>query len=155
MAVVDEGMAGFEGLGSGMAGYEACVSGCAVVDRSELGKLLLMGSQAAEFLDGQVSNDIAGLEPGQGLLATFLTPKGKMLGDLRVLDTGEGLLLICERAALQALFDRIRRGLIGWQAELHKRTVELALLSLVGPRSDDVARAAGLEMPAAGEHAHA
>ena len=136
------------------AAYETCTTGCGLVDRSELGKLALTGPQAAEFLDGQLSNDIGALEPGHGCLATLLTPKGKMLGDVRVLaldEPGE-LLLICERVALQELFDRIRRGLIGWQAELHKRTVELALLSLVGPRADDVARAAGLAVPGEAEH---
>jgi tRNA-modifying protein YgfZ len=69
-----------------------------------------------------------------------LTPKGKMLGDLRVLDTDAELWLDTERVALQALFDTIRRGTVGWQAELHKRTLEQALLSLVGPGA---ARAVG------------
>jgi tRNA-modifying protein YgfZ len=132
--------------------YEACTHGAGLVDRSAMGKLLLTGDEAAKFLDGQVSNDIATLEPGHGRYATLLTNKGRMLGDLRVLDTGDGLLLITERVALQALFDQARRGLIGWQAELHKRTLELALLSLVGPRADDVARAAGLPIPGPDEH---
>ena len=55
-----------------------------------------------------------------------------MLGDLRVLDLGEELLLDTERVALQALFDMIRRFKIGYDVELHKRTVERALLSLSG-----------------------
>jgi folate-binding protein YgfZ len=63
-----------------------------------------------------------------------------------------GLLLLTERVALQALFDQVRRGLIGWKAELHKRTLDLALLSLVGPRADEVARAAGLPVPGPEEH---
>ena len=37
--------------------------------------------------------------------------------------------------ALQALFDNLRRGAVGWQAELHKRTLQQALLSLVGPQA--------------------
>ena len=75
-----------------------------------------------------------------------------MLGDLRALATDDGLLVLCERVALQALFDQVRRGLIGWQAELHKRTLELGLLSLVGPRAEEVARAAGLPIPGEEEH---
>jgi folate-binding protein YgfZ len=136
------------------AAYETCTTGCGLVDRSELGKLALTGPQAAEFLDGQLSNDIGALEAGRGCLATLLTPKGKMLGDVRVLalDEPAELLLVCERVVLQELFDRIRRGLIGWQAELHKRTLELSLLSLVGPRADEVARAAGLAVPGEAEH---
>jgi folate-binding protein YgfZ len=132
--------------------YTACTEGCGLVDRSETGKLLLTGAEAAAFLDGQVSNAITDLEPGHGRYATLLTNKGRMLGDLRVLATGEGLLLVTERVALQALFDQLRRGLIGWQVELHKRTLQLGLLSLVGPRADAVAAAAGLPVPGPEEH---
>jgi tRNA-modifying protein YgfZ len=135
------------------AGYDACVSGAALVDRSEAGKLLLTGPQAREFLDGQVSNDIVNLQPGHGHYATLLTNKGRMLADLRALALDdEALLLVTERIALQALFDQVRRGLIGWRAELHKRTLQLGLLSLIGPKAEEVARAAGLPVPGEAEH---
>jgi folate-binding protein YgfZ len=130
--------------------YLALTAGAGVVDRSELGKLALTGAQAAEMLNGQVSNDVEALAPGTGCYAALLTNKGKMLGDLRVLSTGDELLLLTERAALQALFDQLRRGAIGWDAELHKRTVQQGLLSVIGPRARAVAGAA--ELPA-NEHA--
>src|SRR3954447_26324043 len=104
-----------------------------LVDRSERGKLALTGPEAREFLHGQVTNDIESLEPGHGCYAAFLTHKGKMLGDLRVFDLGDELLLDCERVALQELFNMIRRFKLGADLELHKRTLELALLSVVGP----------------------
>ncbi len=129
--------------------YRAMAETCALVDRSERGKLALTGGEAKEFMQGQVSNDIEGLEPGTGCYAAFLTPKGKMLGDLRVLDTGDELLLDCERVALQELFNMIRRFKLGRDVELHKRTVERGLLSLIGPRARDVAG----DVPAE-EHAH-
>ena len=47
-----------------------------------------------------------------------------MLGDLRVLDAGDELLLDCERVALQELFNMIRRFKLGRDVELHKRTLE-------------------------------
>ena len=56
-----------------------------------------------------------------------------MLGDLRVLDAGDELLLDCERVALQELFNMIRRFKLGRAVELHKRTLECGLLSLIGP----------------------
>src|SRR5215204_3080077 len=108
---------------------------CALVDRSERGKLALTGGEAKDFLQGQVSNDVEALEPGTGCYAAFLTPKGKMLGDLRVLDAGAELLLDCERVALQELFNLIRRFKLGRDVELHKRTLETGLLSLIGPRA--------------------
>jgi tRNA-modifying protein YgfZ len=134
-------------------GYDACVTGAGLVDRSEAGKLLLTGAQAREFLDGQVSNEIKTLAAGHGRYATLLTNKGRMLADLRVLALGdEALLVVTARPTLQVLFDQVRRGLIGWQAELHKRTLQLGLLSLIGPRADEVARAAGLPIPGEEEH---
>jgi folate-binding protein YgfZ len=123
--------------------------GCGLVDRSERGKLALTGTEAKQFLHGQVSNDIEALEPGAGCYAAFLDHKGKMQGDLRVLDLGDELWLDCERVALQDLFNMIRRYKLGLDVELHKRTLECALLSLIGP---DARRVAGVEMPAV-EHA--
>jgi folate-binding protein YgfZ len=133
-----------------LSDHAILTTACGLVDRSERGKLALTGAQAAELLNGQVTNDVAALEPGQGQYAAFLTPKGKMLGDLRILRTSGELHLDCERGALQGLFDLLRRGAIGWDAELHKRTVQEALLSLVGPRARAVA---GLEDLPAEEHA--
>jgi folate-binding protein YgfZ len=122
-----------------------------LVDRSERGKLALTGPEAKEFLHGQVTNDIEGLSAGAGCYAAFLTHKGKMLGDLRVLDTGEELLLDTERSALQDLFNMIRRFKLGRAVELHKRTIERGLLSLIGP---DARRIAGAEDLPQVEHSH-
>jgi tRNA-modifying protein YgfZ len=128
-----------------MDAYAAMTEGAALVDRSESGKLALTGAGAKEFLNGQVSNEIEALEPGKGCYAALLTHKGKMLADLRVLHTGKKetpigeLLLLCERPALQSLFDALRRFKIGFDCELHKRTLERGLLSLIGPRSQELA----------------
>jgi len=155
------------------AEYRALTETCGLLDRSERGKLALTGGGAKEFLAGQTTNDIETLQPGQGCYAAFLTPKGKMLGDLRVLDlspddptpdslvpdspapdglTTDGvapdvipdmeLFLDTERPTLQALFDTIRRFKIGYDVQLHKRTLERGLISLIGP---DSARVAGVE----------
>jgi folate-binding protein YgfZ len=124
--------------------------GAGLVDRSERGKLALSGAGAIEFLNGQVTNELADLHAGEGRYAAFLTHKGKMLGDLRILAVGEGgavpreLLLDTERLALQALFDMINRFKVGYEVQLHKRTLERGLLSLIGPESASVAGAARL-----------
>jgi folate-binding protein YgfZ len=143
--------------------YATLTEHCGLVDRSERGKLALSGSGAVEFLNGQVTNELVGLKTGEGRYAAFLTHKGKMLGDLRILAVGDDsrqvsgdvvgahkaagalagtvteLLLDTERTALQALFDMIRRFKVGYDVEMHKRTLEYSLLSLVGPNADEVA----------------
>lgn len=113
--------------------------GAALVDRSERGKLALTGEAAADCLNGQVTNDVTKIEPGCGQYATFLTTKGAMLGDLRIIRTADTFELDTERVSLQALFDMLRVGVVGHDAELHKRTLQRGLLSLVGPRAREVA----------------
>jgi folate-binding protein YgfZ len=123
------------------ADYEELATGCGLLDRSERGKLALAGADAGAFLNGLVSNETEALAAGEGCYAAVLTPKGKMLGDFRVLATGDELLLDTERAALQEVFNVLWRGRIGHDVEVHKRTLEHGLLSLEGPRSRAVAEA--------------
>ena len=138
--------------------YRTLREACGLIDRSERGKLALTGSEAVDFLNGQVTNELADLRPGEGRYAAFLTHKGKMLGDVRILACGEHasrapseLLLDTERVALQELFEMIRRFKIGHDVELHKRTLERGLLSLIGPESE---RIAGAEQRGGSEHAN-
>jgi folate-binding protein YgfZ len=137
-------------VGTEIDAYRALTEGCGLLDRSERGKLALVGPAAKQFLGGQVTNDVESLTPGTGCYAAFLTNKGKMLGDLRVLDLGDELFVDTERPSLQALFNLVHRGLIGWDAELEKRTLERGLLSLIGPASWAVAGVERLEA----EHAN-
>jgi tRNA-modifying protein YgfZ len=139
--------------------HRTLLEGCGLLDRSERGKLALTGAGAVEFLNGQVTNELSTLQPGEGCYAAFLTHKGKMLGDLRILAVGDDakgvpseLLLDTERSALQALFDMIRRFKVGFEVELHKRTLESGLLSLIGPEATQVA---GAERLPGVEHASA
>jgi len=155
------------------AEYRTLIESCGLIDRSARGKLVLTGAGAVEFLNGQVTNELGDLHPGEGCYAAFLTHKGKMLGDLRILAVGEDpagapteLLLDTERVALQGLFDMIRRFKVGYEVQLHKRTLETSLLSLIGPSAREVAARASATaeettMPNVGalalpdtEHAH-
>jgi tRNA-modifying protein YgfZ len=142
--------------------HETLVAGCGLLDRSARGKLSLTGAGAVEFLNGQVTNELATLAPGEGCYAAFLTHKGKMLGDLRILAVGEQsdehpreLLLDTERSSLQALFDMIRRFKVGYDVDLHKRTLECGLLSLIGPEAAVIALGGNAEIDEPGEQEHA
>src|SRR5215208_3548886 len=124
--------------------YRALTEGCGLVDRAGRGRLALTGADRRTFLHGQVTNDVEGLAPGHGVYAALLTHKGKMLTDLRVLDLGDELLLSCDRAGLQELFNMIRRYTLGSDVEVHKRTLEMGELSLIGPEARRIAGAGEL-----------
>src|SRR5919108_6613070 len=65
--------------------YELLTESVGLLDRSARAKFVVRGAEAAEFLQGQVSNDVEALAPGSGCYATILNHKGKLRTDLRVL----------------------------------------------------------------------
>jgi folate-binding protein YgfZ len=113
--------------------YELLRESAGLVDRSARGKLRLTGAEAAEFLQGQVTNDVEALEPGTGCYAALLTHKGKMQADMRVLRGEDWLLLDCEPETLPAIARMVSTYSIGRDVRSEDRTAEDAILSLVGP----------------------
>lgn len=125
-------------------------------DRSEAGKLAVSGPDAPAFLQALLSADVAGLPFGAGLSTALLTPKGQVRALARVLATERGYLLHCERPALEGLFRGLWGGRIGWRAELHKLTLQQALVTVLDDEeAGPAAVRLGLPFPAhAAEHAH-
>jgi folate-binding protein YgfZ len=112
-----------------------------LLDRSERGKLLVTGPEAAEYLQGQLTNDVEAIEPGDGAYAALLDRKGRLQGDMRVLRPGEGpdLLLDTEQEALEAVRRHLGMYKIGREIDVVDVTAERALLSLIGPRAVEIA----------------
>jgi folate-binding protein YgfZ len=119
-----------------------------LIDRSSRGRLLLTGTDVADFLQGQVSNDIDALAPGAGCYATLLTAKGKIRCDMRILRGEDWFLLDSEPQALPVLEHMVRVYSIG--RDVRSERDERPLWSLVGPH----ARAALDSPPPEAEHAH-
>jgi folate-binding protein YgfZ len=73
------------------------------------GLLEVAGPDRVAFLQGLVSNDVAGLGPGHASWAALLTPQGKWLADFFVLATDDALLLDAEAALVPMLAQRLAR----------------------------------------------
>lgn len=128
------------------AQYRQLREECGLLDRSERGKLLVAGPDAAEYLQGQLTNDTEAIEPGDGAYAALLDRKGHMQSDMRVLRPGQGpdLLLDCEAVALPAVLKHLTMYSIGRDVSVEDVTAQRALLSLIGPRSVELAGTAVL-----------
>jgi tRNA-modifying protein YgfZ len=126
------------------AQYRQLREACGLLDRSSRGKLAISGGEAAEYLQGQLTNDIEALTPGQGCYAALLDRKGHMQADMRVLriDADE-VWIDVEGEALPATLRHLEMYRIGREVEVGDITAERAILSLVGPASEEVAGAAG------------
>src|SRR4029078_274964 len=87
--------------------YTAAREGAALIDRNAQGKIALTGSDRASFLHALLTNDIARLTPGTGTYAAYLTPQGRMINDVRVIETGDEILLGVEATVAPALAARL------------------------------------------------
>ena len=115
------------------AEYELLKESAGLVDRSERAKLLLGGGEAAEFLQGQVSNDVEGLSPGEGCYATLLTHKGKLRADLRILRAEDWIWLDAEAIGLRPLAHTVQTYSLGRDVRWEDVSEQRAILSLIGP----------------------
>ena len=94
--------------------YELLTESVGLVIREGRAVLVLEGSEAAEFLQGQVTNDVESLEPGSGCYAALLNHKGKLRADMRVLRLAEDRLQVdAEPAAGAVLQHTLRRYSLG------------------------------------------
>ncbi len=113
--------------------YQRLHDDAGLVDRSDRGKLLLTGADVAEFLQGQLTNDIEALAPSTGCYAALLTHKGKLRADMRVLRGDDWLQLDTEPATLALVLKTMRMYSLGRDVRVADVTSERAILSLVGP----------------------
>ncbi|HET7121251.1 MAG TPA: folate-binding protein [Solirubrobacterales bacterium] len=119
---------------------------CGLLERSDRGLLLVGGPEAAEYLQGQLTNDVEALEPGDGQYAALLDRKGHMQADMRVLRPGEGpdLWLDLEPEGLEAARRHLQMYKVGREVEVVDASGERTVLSLLGPRAVEIAGTAAL-----------
>ncbi len=68
--------------------------------RDDLAVIEVIGAEGAEFLQGQLTNDIEALEPGAGCYAALLDRKGKIRSDMVVLrEAPDRILIVLPEAA--------------------------------------------------------
>jgi folate-binding protein YgfZ len=122
-----------------------------VADRSTRGKLVVRGEEAADFLQGQVTNDVEAIGEGEGVYAALLDRKGHIQADMRVLRLAPDAFWIDTEPATR---ERVARHLgmykIGRDVEIDDVTGDHAILSVVGPAAQKAASTG----PLAPENAH-
>lgn len=106
------------------------------------------GSEAADFLQGQVSNDVEGLVPGQGRYATILNHKGKLRSDLRVLRGDDFFWIDTEPIGHAVVRHMLDTYTLGRDVQWEDVGDDHALLSLLGPGADALLD----QVPPAAEH---
>lgn len=105
----------------------------------DLGVIRAQGEDAASFLQGQLSNDVLLLKPGQSRLAAYCSPKGRVLASFIVYKApappggaAPELLLVCARDVLPATLKRLSMFVLRAKARLTDASAEFSLQGLAG-----------------------
>ncbi|HTT94984.1 MAG TPA: glycine cleavage T C-terminal barrel domain-containing protein [Solirubrobacterales bacterium] len=121
------------------AQYRQLREECGVLVR-ERGFVDVLGADAAEYLQGQVTNDVEALAVGEGQYAALLDRKGHMQTDLRILRVGEEAILVdMEPGPKDQALRHLTMYSIGRDVRVLDATEERGLVSLIGPRAAEIA----------------
>lgn len=138
-----------EHFGNARAEYEAVRQAAGLVDLSFRGVLELRGSERLRWLNGQVTNEVASLKPGQGRLAAVLEVKGHVLADVAVFGREESVWLDLPRDRALPVQDALDRRIVADDVTIQNLTSQVAGLLLAGPAAPEiVAELAGADVAA-------
>ncbi len=77
--------------------------------KQKRGLIEVSGSEAVQFLDGLITNDMKTLEDGEEMLATFPNAKGRMVAVVGILRRGDKFLFETEDETYQKIYDNLLR----------------------------------------------
>ncbi len=113
-----------------------------ILDRSARGRLRIDGPRAAEFVTGIVTNDVSALLPGAGLYACALTPKGRIVADLRIYAETQALLIDSPERATPGWIEFVRKYINPRLAPYENVGQQLSHFGIFGPAAARVVAAA-------------
>ena len=129
----DRGIALPRHFGDPEAEYRALVGGAALVDAGFRTLVRATGPDRLSFLQGMLSNDVAGLGAGEGCPALLLTVQGRVTADLRLVALADEMLLDCDLRARDGLVAALEALLIADDVELILPAEPPALIGVEGP----------------------
>jgi folate-binding protein YgfZ len=107
--------------------------------------LIVRGSDAAEYLQGQLTNDIEAIESECGCYAALLDRKGHLQSDMRVLRLeNDDLWLDLEPSLSPAVLKHQPTDSIGREVEIEDASDRWAITSVIGPQAPVLAGFEGL-----------
>jgi folate-binding protein YgfZ len=118
--------------------YDTALSGAVVALRDDRGVVRVQGRDPVRMLHGLASNDVQALEPGRSVYATLLTPKGRMIGDPRIIRRADDLLLEADGTEIASILDMFKRSVPPLFARAEDASDSLCVVGVYGPASVEV-----------------
>jgi folate-binding protein YgfZ len=104
---------------------------------SHRGVIAVAGEDRVAFLQGLISNDVAKAAPGHAVWAALLTPQGRFLADMFVVDAGfNTLLLETEREGAPALARKLTLYKLRSKVTVEDRSEAMDVAVVFGPGAE-------------------
>ena len=120
-----------------------------VIDLGFRGRLCVTGMDRQRLLNGQVTNNVKNLRPGEGCYATLVTAKGRIQSDLNIYCLEQEFLLDFEPGLSTRISQRLEQFIIADDVQIADVAPHYGLLAVQGPKSAEVIRGLqlGLNLP--------
>jgi folate-binding protein YgfZ len=142
---------GVASFGAPAAELVAARDAAVVCDLSALSVLRIAGPDAAGFLQGQFTDDVAALGPGEAQYGAWCSPKGRMLANFLIRRSGESIFeLLLPESLSEAIAKRLRMFVLRSRVTVSDASSESVRLGIGGPDAGDAVRRALGAAPAVG-----
>jgi len=101
-------------------------------------QIAVAGPDRATYLQGLLTNDIPALSAGTGCYAAWLTPQGRMLTDMHVLESGELILLDVPAETADATRERLEQFIFTENVQVELLAGKLTGVWIHGPKAPAV-----------------
>jgi tRNA-modifying protein YgfZ len=107
-------------------------STCAKINLSYLGLIKISGEDKQTFLQGQLTNDTRSINETASQLSSYCTPKGRMLANFRVFQSGDDWYLVIPANRLDAILKRLKMFVLRSQVSIEDASNDLVAVGLLG-----------------------
>ncbi|MDX1698492.1 MAG: hypothetical protein R3308_09410 [Thiohalobacterales bacterium] len=127
----------------------AAFGGTVFANLGLIGVIAVHGDDAESFLQSQLSNDVRQVDEAASQLNAFCTPKGRILGLLRIFRSGDTWYLRLPLDSLDAVLQRLRMFVLRADVTLEDASENFLRMGIAGDRATDLLTDAGIRVPEA------
>jgi folate-binding protein YgfZ len=126
--------------------FSALRSAAGTYDLGWRTKIVLTGSDRVRWLNGMITNNFRDLGVDRGVYAFLLNAQGRIQADLYAYNRGGYVVVDSDQSQVEKLLGIFDHYIIMDDVEVSNSSDKLTAIGIAGPKSEEVLRAAGLEV---------
>lgn len=112
-------------------------TGLVMCDLSHHGLISIDGDDAADFLQGQLTNDVRDVSETHSQLSAYCTHKGRMLANFRLFKRDNSFYMGLPQSLLESILKRISMFVLMSKVSMKDSTNAFVKIGLSGPKADE------------------